>query len=110
MQRRKFIKSGVLASTATSFAFEPDYSPAAIENLGKDATYEDHLWANVDFYSRVNEHIKANFPGVKTALFAYVSPPEIAVNLMAKTRSLDYYGCDGRPWSTEEGENIKKFK
>lgn len=79
-----------------------DFSPKAIENLGKDAPYEKHIEANVDFYSRVNGHIKKNHPNVTTNMFVYAHIYDGTITQLSKIKHLDYFGCDGRPWHTND--------
>ncbi|HEX7847800.1 MAG TPA: hypothetical protein VF476_18500, partial [Chitinophagaceae bacterium] len=84
-------------------SFMKDFSPKAVEKLGKDAPLEDHVKAVVEFHSRINKHIKDKQPEVTTTMFAYANQPEMVVQEAAKTQHLDYYGCDGRPWRMEDG-------
>lgn len=84
-------------------SFIMDYSPKAIEKLGKDATLQDHVKAVVAFYSEINQHIKEKHPDVITNLFAYSNLSNMIVEEASKTQYLDYYGCDGRPWRNEDG-------
>ena len=85
----------------------PDYSELAIKKLGTDASVEDHLNANVDFYSRVNGYIKDTFPGIDTSFFTYASGTDLEIQTLAKIKNLDYYGCDGRPWPAEAGGKLE---
>lgn len=80
-----------------------DYSPMALKNLGANPAPEQQVQANADFYSDINQTIKEKYPGFITSMFLQANKPDIMVSGMAKTRYLDYYGCDGRPWRDEDG-------
>ncbi len=84
-------------------SFREDFSPKAIENLGKDVPFKKHVPAVCDFYSRVNTHIKKNHPDIITNFFAYAELPDFVINTAAQIKHLDYFGCDGRPWRNEDG-------
>lgn len=84
-------------------SFIMDYSPRAIENLGKDAPLQAHVKAVIAFYSDINKHIKDNHPEIITNLFGYANFSDMIVEEASKTQHLDYYGCDGRPWRNEDG-------
>ena len=84
-----------------------DYSPKALEKLGPDLTLEKQVQANVDFYSEINKHIKDHFQGKTTSMFIYSSMEDKIVEKLAETRHLDYYGCDGRPWSISDGGKLE---
>lgn len=83
--------------------FTMDYSPKAIVNLGKDASWNDTVKAVINFFSDINKHIKDTHPEITTCLFAYADLPDNVVAEGAKTSALDYFGCDGRPWRNEDG-------
>jgi hypothetical protein len=84
-------------------SFIQDYSPRAVEKLGKDATLQAHVKAVIEFYSDINKHIKDNHPGITTNMFAYSNLSDMMVEEAAKTQDLDFFGCDGRPWRNEDG-------
>ena len=84
-------------------SFIMDYSPKAVEKLGRDAPLQKHVQAVVAFYSDINKHIKQQRPDVVTNLFAYANLPDMIVDEAAKTEALDFFGCDGRPWRNEDG-------
>lgn len=80
-----------------------DYHELAVKRLGEDASLERYVDANVEFYSNINKNIKAEFPGKEIAMFIYANKNDMTVNKCATISDLDAYGCDGRPWSTEDG-------
>ncbi|MBC7888249.1 MAG: hypothetical protein H7Z13_10180 [Ferruginibacter sp.] len=84
-------------------SFLPDYSPKAIEKLGKDASWQSHIKAVIDFFADVNRHIKDTHPEISTSMFAYADSSDLIVNEGAKAGYLDFFGCDGRPWRNEDG-------
>ncbi|HEX7905379.1 MAG TPA: hypothetical protein VF487_16010 [Chitinophagaceae bacterium] len=92
---------GIIWDEPKSFIL--DYSPNAIEKLGKEASLQTHVKAVIEFYSEINNHIKQKHPGIITNMFAYANLPDMIVQEAAKTQQLDYFGCDGRPWRNEDG-------
>lgn len=94
--------SGVVWDEPKSFEFGKDYSPKAIEKLGREAPFEKHIEATIDFYSRVNGYIKRNYPGIFTHMFAYAFMEDQIIEAAAGIKDLDYLGCDGRPWARED--------
>ncbi len=82
---------------------QPDYSPAAIAKLGPDQNSLAQARANCDFFSNLNKFIKELNPDAVTNLFLYANIDEVALENMAKTKYLDFFGCDGRPWYPEDG-------
>ena len=80
-----------------------DFSPKAVEKLGRDAPAEKHLQAFVDFMSKLNKHIKSNYPDKRTCMFAYAFLGDEEINMLAATKFLDDFGCDGRPWFARDG-------
>jgi hypothetical protein len=89
-----------------------DYHAMAMAELGDEPDMIDYIKANVRFYSKLNNQIKASFPDKKTAMFLYSSEEDATVELCAQTEGLDYFGCDGRPWGPSDGgitENQGKY-
>ena len=84
-----------------------DYSPAAIKKFGKDPTMDQQIQANVDFYSRINKHIKTKFPDKSTSFFIYASFDDETIKKLAKIQYLDYFGADGRPWNQKDGGQLE---
>ncbi len=81
-----------------------DFHPLAIEKLGTNATIMDHIWENVDFYSRLNQELKAKHPDKATAMFTYAHMDDELIYALAQIRGLDIFGCDGRAWgASDEG-------
>jgi len=84
-----------------------DYSPLALKNVPAEAPIEAHIRAKTDFFSRVNGHIRRTHPRLSTAMFIYASSDETVTRLAAQIQDLDYYGCDGRPWSEKAGGQME---
>jgi hypothetical protein len=80
-----------------------DFSKAALKVAGKDSTYEQRVTHHASFFSSVNTHIRQRHPDLKISLFVYANSDDTITRTMATVRSLDYYGCDGRPWRTKDG-------
>lgn len=84
-----------------------DYSSAALKKLGHNPTMDQQVQATVDFYSRINQYIKFNFPNKIISLFIYAGFDDDIVKKMAEIKYLDYYGADGRPWHKEDGGQLE---
>ncbi|MCG6188290.1 hypothetical protein [Maribellus maritimus] len=80
-----------------------DYHELAVKKLGVNASLEQYIDENVEFYSNINKHIKADFPNKQIAMFIYANKDNMTVNKCATISDMDAYGCDGRPWSPEDG-------
>jgi hypothetical protein len=80
-----------------------DFSPAALKAAGKDSTYGQRVRDHAGFFSSVNTHIRQGHADVKISLFVYANSDDTIAGTMATVKSLDYYGCDGRPWRTADG-------
>lgn len=84
-------------------AFNVDTSPLAVAALGATAPLEAHLGAARDFYSKICRFAKERWPDKLTIMFQKAdnhTPAELAAG--GGVGPLDYYGCDGRPWTREE--------
>jgi hypothetical protein len=84
-----------------------DYSQAAIQKFGVNPTMDQQIQANVDFYSRLNKHVKTKFPDKTTSLFVYSSYGDETIKKLAKIECLDYFGADGRPWDLADGGQLE---
>ncbi len=87
--------------------FREDYSPKAVENLGKDAPPEAHYKATADFYGRVSKYIKDNYADKTLCLFMQAHSDQLRIEAGARISPLDYFGCDGRPWDLAEDSKWK---
>lgn len=97
---KQFNISGVIWDEPKGFRM--DYSPKAVEKLGKDAPEEAHLKAAADFYGKVSRYIKDKYPDKQVSLFIQAHSGKLEMELAAQVGSLDYFGCDGRPWDITE--------
>lgn len=82
--------------------FQVDKSRMAIAALGENAPVTAHLAATRDFFGKVCAFAKQRWPDKLTLLFqqAHNGADELAAG--AGVPHLDYYGCDGRPWTLED--------
>jgi hypothetical protein len=83
--------------------FNVDTSKMAVAALGAEAPLTAHLNAAGDFFSRVCRFAKDKWPDKLTLMFQKADnhrPEELAAG--GGVGPLDYYGCDGRPWTLEE--------
>lgn len=84
-----------------------DYHPLALSQLGANPSFNKYVEANVSFFSKLNKAVKSSHPDKKTALFVYASYSDDIIENCAKIEYLDYYGCDGRPWSSADGGTLE---
>ncbi len=86
--------------------FQVDQSKMALLALGENAPLRAHLAATRDFFGKVCAFAKERWPDKLTILFqqAHTGAEEIAAG--AGVPHLDYYGCDGRPWTREEDDRM----
>ncbi len=87
--------------------FREDYSPKAVEKLGKDAPREAHYKATADFYSRVSRYIKDKYPDKILSMFIKANSGKLETEAASQISPLDYFGCDGRPWDLAEDQKWK---
>ncbi len=83
-------------------SFLSDYSAKAVETLGEDAPFDRHIDHVCDFYSRFNTYIKQTHKDKSVHLFGYANWPDNILKKAAAIKSLDYFGCDGRPWREDD--------
>jgi hypothetical protein len=87
--------------------FREDYSPKAVERLGKDAPKEAHWQATADFYERVSQYIKEKYPDKTVQMFTQVHNNLKQTEIAARIKYLDYFGADGRPWDLATDSTFK---
>lgn len=83
--------------------FNIDTSKMAVAALGADAPLPAHLNAARDFFSKVSRFAKERWPDKLTLMFQKAdnnSADELAAG--GGVAPLDYFGCDGRPWTRED--------
>jgi len=86
-----------------------DHSDAARRALGESVSDPTaHLNATVDFFGTLNQHIKRTKPEARTTLFLYAHCTGEEVHAFARTKALDDYGCDGRPWAIADGGSTEE--
>ncbi len=87
--------------------FQVDKSKMAVDALGANAPVTAHLAATRDFFGRICAFAKQKWPDKLTFLFqqAHNGADELAAG--AAVRHLDYYGCDGRPWTLEDDKKME---
>lgn len=84
-----------------------DQSPMAIAALGKDAPVTAHYAAVSAFWSRVCAFAKERWPDKLTLLFQQTHNHDDELDASAAVQHLDYYGADGRPWTTEDDRKME---
>jgi hypothetical protein len=80
-----------------------DRSRWALKTLGERSSYEQRVAETVKFFSAVNAYLRERHPAVKLSLFVFANSSDTVIREMATVSHLDYYGCDGRPWSNADG-------
>jgi hypothetical protein len=85
-----------------------DYSEAAQKSIADIENQALHNEAFSNFFSTVNKHIKSNYPDKHTSLFIYANQQQEVIDSAARIEHLDYFGCDGRPWSVDEKGQLEQ--
>lgn len=83
-----------------------DYSEAAQHALGADSTYEERVEHYARFFTQVNHYLKERH-NVQLSMFLQAESDDTMVSGMAEIGGLDYFGCDGRPWSIKDGGQLE---
>lgn len=86
--------------------FQTDKSKMAEAALGKDAPLSAHLAATRDFFGKVCAFAKQRWPEKLTFLFQQTHNDAEELAAGAAVPHLDYYGCDGRPWTLEDDKKM----
>lgn len=102
----KFPVTGLIWDEPKAIGAE-DFSPAAKKVLGNHSTYEERVKHHARFFSSVNTYLRQRHPRVQLSLFTFANSGDTVVNTMATIKPLDYYGCDGRPWSVVDGGEME---
>jgi hypothetical protein len=88
-----------------------DHSPAAKARApGGDTAGAGAEWnvdSVADFFEMAGRHAKSKRPAVKLTMFLYSWLDGYVVERTAAIPTLDYYGCDGRPWTLEEDSELR---
>ncbi|HVU26785.1 MAG TPA: hypothetical protein VHG71_03510 [Verrucomicrobiae bacterium] len=92
--------AGFIIDEPKGFIF--DQSPAAIAAIGKNATTSAYYLGAQNFYSKVCAFAKEHWPNKLTILFQEANKLQEEIAAGAGVSHLDYYGCDGRPWTMED--------
>lgn len=87
-----------------------DYSPAARKAVPAGASLEAHIDAGAVFYDRVAAHARKLRPGIVISMFLQAFAGEYELERCARLPSLDYFGCDGRPWRPGDGLQLRGNK
>ncbi len=85
-----------------------DYSEAARKNIADIENQALHDQAFSNFFSEINKHIKTKYPDKHTSLFIYANQKQEVIDNAAAIKHLDYFGCDGRPWSVNEKGQVEQ--
>jgi hypothetical protein len=80
----------------------PDFSPAAREKMPAGAGPEWHVDATADFFEAVTAHARRRRPDLVVSMFLYAWFGDPTARRCARIEGLDYFGCDGRPWTLED--------
>ncbi len=83
--------------------FVPDFNPRAMAALGVNPTRSDHYRATAAFHARVFTAIHQRCPDVEQCYFDQSHKSNEIIHLGAELPHLAYFGCDGRPWTGEDG-------
>ena len=88
--------------------FNVDASRMATDALGADAPLSAHLGAARDFYSKVCRFAKERWPDKLTLMFQKAdNHTDLELATGGGVGPLDFYGCDGRPWTKEDDAKME---
>jgi hypothetical protein len=85
-----------------------DYSEFAQKKIIDIENQALHNQAFSNFFSIINKHIKSRYPDKHTSLFIYANQQQEVIESAAGIEQLDYFGCDGRPWSANEKGELEQ--
>jgi len=81
-------------------AHTPDYSPAAREKMnGQTVSPEWHIDAFAGFVDHLGAFARQIRPELTLSMFIYGHMIGYPIQRMAQIKTLDHYGCDGKPWA-----------
>lgn len=84
-----------------------DFSSAARKILGMASTYQERVTHHAAFFSSINSFLRKRHAEIKISLFDQAKTNEIVIATMSTIKELNYYGCDGRPWSKGDGGQLE---
>ena len=87
-----------------------DYSPWAKKAIPAGSGPQAHIDAGADFYDRVGAYARNLRPGIVISMFLQTFAEGYELERCARIPSLDYFGCDGRPWRLEDGIHLRDRK
>ncbi len=80
-----------------------DCSDAAKQTLGATADWSTHLAAIAGFFDEIVSWAASVRDGVTNHMFLYADLPDPVIEVISAIPHLDSFGCDGRPWTAEDG-------
>ncbi len=87
-------------SDATGRVIAADYSPAARAKMQGQAVPDTwHIDAFADFVDDLGDHVRGIKPDLTLSMFVYGHLTGYVVDRLAAMRTLNYFGCDGKPWA-----------
>ncbi len=84
-----------------------DHSPAAQAAAPPDADLRWHQDAFARFFDRVGAHARSIKPDVTLSMFMPAMTTGYLVERFSAIENLDYFGCDGRPWSIADSQRLE---
>jgi hypothetical protein len=84
----------------------PDFSPAARSKMPPGAGPDWHVDATAAFFDAAGAFARRRRPGLVISMFLYSWYEGYPVERCARIAALDYFGCDGRPWTSEEDRRL----
>ena len=85
-----------------------DHSPAAKKALPAHAGLDAHIDAVAEFFDRAGQKARSLKPDLVLSMFIYAFIKGYAVERCARIPTLDYFGCDGKPWRLEDYDRPHK--
>ena len=84
-----------------------DFSPAARAQLGQSPDETAYLNGVADFFDEAGVAARGVRPDVSLSLFLMANARPLQVEIFSQIPTLNYFGCDGRPWSAEDGGQLE---
>ena len=84
-----------------------DFSPAARARLGEVPDKTAYLQGVAQFFNDAGIAARQVRPDVSISLFLMANAKPLTVEIFSAIATLDYFGCDGRPWHQNDGGQLE---
>lgn len=84
-----------------------DYAPAARAQLGDTPDEAAYLRGVAQFFEDAGIAAREISPDVQLSLFLMANARPLQVEILSAIPTLNYFGCDGRPWHQSDGGQLE---